>query len=165
MIELTVTQAVYAAYAADSLAQALETMTSHKRSADFLKQNRASARKWALEAISTSPDDPDFLDRVQWGKNQLRTGGLGEFYNSPVRRAKAQILLAVRELKKDSRRMMAIAYALGGDKIEIGVAALTAPTPQSMAGKAIEILQSNGWRKRNGASNIDARFSFDSSTI
>lgn len=164
MIELTVNQAVYASYTAASLAEALVTMTFNKRSMDFLKENRARARKWALEYISTPPDSQDFLARVQWGKNQLRTGGLGEFYNSPTRRAKAQILLAVRELKKDSRRMMAIAYAMGGDKIEIGVAALTAPTPQSMAGKAIEILQSNGWRNRNGASNIDARFSFDSTT-
>jgi len=160
-MKLTIQQAVYAAYTARSLADAIMMMVSSSSfSKNALRGNRLLGRRMAAERLS-DPNHPEFLERVRWAKNQVRTGGLGEFYNSPSRTAKAEILLAVRVLRRDSKQMMALAIALGGDKMSIGIASLTAPTPQTMAGKAIEILLAQGWRNKNRASNIFARFTFD----
>ncbi len=165
---LTKEAAVVAAYSAEALAGALlvaihltpkgERIPLHRRRD---ASGRARARSWANEALKTPSDSKEYVDKIQWGKMMLRIGGLGEHYNSRSRIATARILLAVRDLYREQNKYLLIARTMGLSKLDIAVIALTAPSRFQLAEKAIEILESDGWRSTNGARNADARYVFN----
>lgn len=164
-------EAIYASYTASALAGALlEAIGKTPRGEEkrhwggpcIVKEMRANCRKWAIDALNTSPDHPEFLGKVQWGKMMLRTGGLGdEKWNAPRRKAEAQILWAVRDLYKESKKYRALAVALGATSFDINLIGFTGPTRFQLVDKAIEILESNGWVPINGARNADVRFIYE----
>lgn len=165
---LTKEAAVYAAYTAEALAGALlvaiHRTPKGERSPLHCRRDaglRARARSWANEALKTPSDSEEYVEKIQWGKMMLRTGGLGEKYNSRSRIATARILLCVRDLYREHNKYLLLAQTMGLSKRDIAVIALTAPSRFQLAEKATEILEADGWRSTNGARKADARYVYE----
>lgn len=169
MKDLTKEDALYGSMTADALADALERMTRVNEAIRFIKDRnfpapfspsrfRKNFRRIEAELYQEALKSGD-PDRIIKRGQALKKGGLTE-PNSPERLARAKIGWAIRQLRSDSRRLMALAISLGASSADIGMARFTGPYASQLGSEAASILEANGFTSLYGNRNETAHYFF-----